>query len=44
MLRWKEIALHTMGRSFLPRLVGACKAAIVATIAAVLASTLAICT
>jgi hypothetical protein len=43
MPRWKEIALRTIGRSFLPRLVGASGAARVATIAAVLSSTSAIC-
>jgi hypothetical protein len=42
MPRWKEIALRTIGRSFLPGLVEAGGAG-VATIAAVLASTLAIC-
>jgi hypothetical protein len=42
MPRWKEIALRTIGRSFLPRLVEA-GGARVATIAAVLASTSAIC-
>ena len=44
MPRWKEIALRTIGRSFLPRLVEASRAAGVAMIVAVLASTLAICT
>jgi hypothetical protein len=39
---WKEIALRTMRRSFLPGLVKANRAR-VGTIAAVLASTLAIC-
>jgi hypothetical protein len=43
MPRWKEIALRTIGKSFLPRLVEAGRAARVATIAAVLASTSAIC-
>jgi hypothetical protein len=43
MPKWKEIALCTIGRSFLPRLVEASGAAGVATIAAVLASTSAIC-
>ena len=40
---WKEIALRTIGRLFLPRLVEASRAAGVAAIAAVLASTSAIC-
>ena len=39
---WKEIALRTIGRSFLPGLVEASGARVV-TIAAVLASTSAIC-
>jgi hypothetical protein len=43
MLRWKKIALRTIERSFLPVLVKAGEAARVATIAAVLASTSAIC-
>jgi hypothetical protein len=43
MPRWKEIALHTIGRSFLPGLVGASRAARVAIIAVVLALTSAIC-
>ena len=43
MFGWKEIALRTIGRLFLPELVETGGAAGVATIAAVLASTSAIC-